>query len=146
MKNIPLLSIFAITLIFLLSSCGDKSMTTSFGTSILDTMSNDKLLGNTRAAHFEDKEDKKKVTFTIIYNGNLKEMASNDNSLFKAMLEAYGFQMQKPFEIDEKNKGIVLVPSSPLKSPIEVGKAISLIDEVLMVQVTNVNKSEGSVS
>jgi len=145
MKSIPLFSTFTISLILLLSSCGEKSMTTSFGTSILDTMSNDKLQSNTRAV-VNIEEEEKEVTFTIIYNGNLKEMASNDESSFKAILETYGFQMEKPFEIDEENKGIVLVPSSPLASPIEVGKEISLIDEVLMVEVANVNTTEDKVS
>jgi hypothetical protein len=121
-------------------------MDTTFGTTILDTMSNDKLQSSTRASidGFED-ENQVPVTFTVIHSGDIDQMSKSDESDFKALLEAYGLEMRESFDIDEENRGIVLVASSKLMAPIEVGKEISMVDQVLMVEVGNVDR-EGGVS
>lgn len=147
MKNSPLTNVLCSFLVLLLTiSCNDNSNNQTFGTSILDTMSNEKIGQSTRAYIEDEKEVEALISFTVIYNGDLTQMVNNDNSAFKALLETYGLEMQKPFEIDEENKGIILMPTTPLAAPIEVGKEISLIDEVLMVEVNNVTKEEKNPS
>jgi hypothetical protein len=142
MKNSLLPNILCSFLVLLFTvSCNDSTNNETFGTSILDTMSNEKI-GHSTRAYIEDKKEEALVSFTVIYNGDLTQMVNDDNSAFKALLKTYGLEMQKPFEIDEENKGIVLVPTTPLAAPIAVGKEISLVDEVLMVEVDNVTKEE----
>jgi|VirMetMinimDraft_7_1064189.scaffolds.fasta_scaffold57272_3 hypothetical protein len=140
MKNILLTNILLSCLaLLLLVSCNDNMSTETFGTNILDTMPNEKIEQNTRA-FTEAKEEVEVVSFTVIYNGDLTQMSTAENSAFKALLKTYNLEMQKPFEIDEEYKGIILVPIIPLIAPIEVGKEISLVDEVLMVEVDHVEK------
>lgn len=141
------LSIFATILfsLFLTISCSDKNLDAQLGTTILDTMSSEDLHTGTRTAVLLEDEaevEEEAVTFTVIYNGDLNEMANNDDSAFKALLDDYELKMEKPFEIDEENKGIILVPTSPIAAPIELGKEISLIDGILMVEVDNVRKDK----
>lgn len=146
MKNSLLNNIFFSFLVLLfVVSCNDSRNSETFGTSILDTMSNEKIGQSTRA-FVEDGKEELLVSFTVIYNGNLKQMTKDNNSPFKVLLETHGLEIQKPFEIDEENKGIILVPMRPLVDPIEVGKEISLIEEVLMVEVDNVTKEEKNPS
>ena len=144
MKNTKLSFLISTMIIFfMVTACSDKSMNTTSGTTILETMSNDKLQSNTRTSMDLQNEDI--VTFTVIYDGDLEAMASKEASTFKALLETYNLQMEKPFEIDGGIKGIVLVPSSELAAPVEVGKEISVVDEVLMVEVSNVNSEKENV-
>jgi len=142
MKNSLLYNLFFSFLVLLfIVSCNDTNNKDTFGTSILDTMSNEKIGVSTRA-FIEDEQERVLVSFTVIYNGDLTQMTTDENSSFKRLLETYGLEAQNPFEIDEENKGIILVPTTPLAAPIKVGKEISLINEVLMVEVDNVTKEQ----
>lgn len=144
MKNSLLtITLFYVTFLLLTISCNDRPNNETFGTSILDTMSNEKIGSSTRT-FTEEKENL--VSFTVIYNGDLTQMTTDENSNFKVLIETYALKIEKPFEIDEENKGFVLVPTTPLAEPIEVGKEISLLDEVLMVEVDNVKKEENNPS
>jgi hypothetical protein len=73
-------------------------------------------------------------------------MTTDNNSPFKILLETYTLEIQRVFELDEENKGIILVPVIPLVAPIEIGKEISLIDEVLMVEVGHTKKEDNDPS
>lgn len=103
-------------------------------------------IGHSTRAFIEAKQEEAAVHFTVIYNGDLTKMTTDDNSPFKILLKTYNLDIQREFELDEKNKGIILVPIIPLLAPIEVGKDISLIDEILMVEVHNTNKEEQNPS
>ncbi|WMX13053.1 hypothetical protein [Aureispira sp. CCB-E] len=141
MKNSLLTNfLFSFLLFLFIVSCNDHKNNETFGTSILDTMSNEKIGHSTRA--FVEEKEETMVSFTVIYNGDLTKMTTDENSAFKKLIENYNLEIQKPFEIDEENKGIVLVPQAPLAAPIKVGKEISLVDEVLMVEVDNVTKEK----
>lgn len=143
MKNSLLTTtLFYITFLLFTISCNDHTNNEAFGTSILDTMSNEKIGSSTRAFTEEGGENENPVRFTVIYNGDLTQMTTDENSNFKILLETYALEIENPFEIDEQNKGFVLVPTTPLDEPIEVGREISLLDEVLMVEVDNVKKEE----
>jgi hypothetical protein len=144
-KFLPINILLSCLILLFLASCNDATNDDAFGTSILDTMSNEKIGHHTRA-FVEIKQEKDLVSFTVIYNGDITKMSTDNNSSFKALLETYNLEMQKPFEIDEENKGIVLVPLIPLMDPIAVGKEISLIHEVLMVEVDNITKEQNDPS
>ncbi|BDS10227.1 hypothetical protein [Aureispira anguillae] len=140
MKFSSITNILAFIFFFTITiSCNESVIDNSFGTTILDTMSNEKLKSSTRA-FLEESEKAKKITFTVIYNGDLEQMSTQKDSKFKLLLDTYGLEITDPFEIDEEHKGIVLVPTTALPLPIEIGKEISLLDEVLMVEVDNVKK------
>ena len=130
--------------LLIVSSCNDKQLDAKLGSTILDTISSDKILqGNNRA--FEEVTDEtQKVTFTVIYNGDLDNLVNNANGEFKALVDAYGLRMESSFEIDEENKAIVLVPFAKLAAPIQVGKELSLINEVLMIEVGGVNNEKST--
>lgn len=145
MKNITTYLIL-IAFSLLTIACNEKSVHEHLGTSILDTMSSEKLLsGGTRSF---GKEQAKDVTtkFTVVYSGDLVDMMNNPESSLKALIESYNLKVESPFEIDEENKGIVLVSSSKLTNPVAVGKEISLVTEVLMVEVGGVSSSQDQAS
>lgn len=147
MKNSLLVTILSILPFLIVAiGCNDRSMDKSFGTTILDTMSNEKLKSSTRTFIEEAQTQQQVVRFTVIYNGDLNEMSTRDNSPLKALLEKYYLDITDPFEIDDENKGIILVPRIQLVDPILVGKEISLLEEVLMVEVENATPTEEGVS
>lgn len=122
-------------------ACNEKSVHEHLGTSILDTMSSEKLLsGGTRA--FKAVEEEVTTKFTVVHNGDFAKMINSPESDLKALIESYNLKVQSPFEIDEENKGFVLVSSSKLANPVALGKEISLVNEVLMVEVGGVSDKE----
>jgi len=137
--------LFSCLILILLASCNDRTKNEPFGTSIINTMSEKEISHKTRA-FTEYEPEEVLVRFTVIYNGDFTQMTTDDNSPFKALLETYNLEIQKPFDIDKENKGFILVPTIPLAAPVEVGKEISLIEEVLMVEVGNATKEESNPS
>lgn len=133
--------LFSYFILCLLFSCNNNTKPDPFGTSVFTPISKDNI-GHTTRTFIEHPQEETLVSFTIIYNGDLIEMTTNDNSSFKTLLETYNLKIEKQFKLDEENKGLNLVPIIPLASPINVGKEISLINEVLMVQVHNAKKEE----
>lgn len=132
--------LFSCLILCLLVSCNDNTANDPFGTTTLHTMSDDDI-GHSTRTFVEYGQEEITVSFTVIYTGDLLKI-TNDNSAFKILLNTYNLEIQRQFKLDEENKGIVLAPVIPLAAPIEVGKEISLIDEVLMVEVQNANKEE----
>jgi len=146
MKDSLLNNIFFSFLILLfITSCDDNTINETFGTSILDTMSNEKI-GHSTRTFIEKEEEKTSVSFIVIHNGDLTKMVNDENSALKALIETYNLEVQKPFEIDTENRGFILVTTTILVAPIEVGKEISLINEVLMVEVDNETKKNQNPS
>ena len=80
--------------LFLVNCCTNKRMDCSFGNAMLETSNNDK---------------DKSVSFIVIYNGDLSDMITDNNSNFKTLIDTYGFRIEQPFEINTKMKGIVLL-------------------------------------
>lgn len=148
MRTFRLTTLISSIAIFLLlaSSCNEKQSESTLGSTILDTMSNDKLLKGSNRAFQEDEEQK--VTFTVIHNGDLAKMTSGVNTNFKALIDSYGLTIESSFEIDKENKGVVLVSSATttLVSPIDVGKEFSMLEEVLMVEVGGAKNTTRGVS
>lgn len=125
----------------LLTSCNDNTKNDPFSTTTLHTISEDNI-GHSTRAFVEYGQEEITVSFTVIYTGDLLKMTTDNNSAFKILLNTYNLEIQRQFKLDEENKGIVLAPVIPLVAPVEVGKEISLINEVLMVEVQNVSKEE----
>ncbi len=134
-----------ITFILLIVCCTNKRKDCSFGSTILDTMSKDKLESSNRAYNYSDYENKP-VTFTIIYKGDLSDMITDNSNNFKALIDTYGFRIEQPFEINTEMKGIVLVSSTKFSEPINIGKEFSLVNEVMMVEVSNTKNNNDIVS
>jgi hypothetical protein len=134
LNRLPNILAFCFILI-LFSSCNDRTSNEPFGTSVFSTMSEEEKVYSTRTS-VKYKEEVL-VRFTVIYDGDFTKMTTNDSPL-QALLETYNLKIKDPFELDKENKGLILVPAIPLTAPIEVGKELSLIDEVLMVEVVRV--------
>lgn len=126
------------TFVLLVIACNEKSIHEHLGTSILDTISNDKILSGGTRAKMKEQEKEIVSKFTVVHNGNLAEMTTNPESTLKALMETHNLQVQNPFDIDEENKGFVLVSTSKIANPVALGKEISLIEEVLMVEIGGV--------
>lgn len=136
------LSICLFCLALILGSCSDKVADNSMGTTILDTMSNDKIKNTTRRSEAQASD----VTFTVIYDGELQTLLKEPDSDLKSLMQTYHLLVKDSFEIDEFNKGIILAPSQELETPIELGRELSLVKEVLMVEISNTRPTIDSVS
>lgn len=139
-----LISSLAIFLL-ILSSCNDKYNDANLGKTILNTMSSDKILnGNTRAY---PKSEEQIIKFTVIHGGDLTQMMANGaDSNFKALLDSHKLKVESSFEIDEDNKGVVLISSTKLIDPVGIGKEFSMLDEVMMVEIGGVKEEPKTVS
>lgn len=135
---LPNILAFCLSLV-LLASCNDRTRNEPFGT----TISNEEIVHGTRA--FVEYKEEVLVRFTVIYDGDFSKMTSDD-SPFQALLETHNLEIQDQFELDKENKGLILVPAIPLTNPVEVGKELSLINEVLMVEVGRVPTEERNPS
>ncbi len=72
------------------------------------------------------------VSFTIVHQDDL-----NNSSEFQAILETYNLEQESTASIDGDMVAITLRAKSNLDSPVEIGKDLSMIEEVLMVKVNN---------
>lgn len=95
---------------------------------------------------FWDQEEENKVKFTVIYQEKSGEMISDKNSEFNAILATYQLNITTPFELDQENKGLVLVSTIKQANPIKIGKELSLLDPVLMVTVDAPNKTSNTTN
>lgn len=73
-------------------------------------------------------------------------MLTDEHSAFKYLIETYDLHLDSPVPIDttdEIYKEITLYAHTEIDDPIEVGKRLSLVEEVLMVQVGEASEDEG---
>ncbi len=78
------------------------------------------------------------------FNGGRFETTGNDK--LNALMEAYELEIIKQFAIDDKNEGIVLEAQNTLEAPAEAARQLSLIDNVLAVQIKEIPQQEDPVS
>lgn len=69
------------------------------------------------------------ISFTIIYE--------NDKIGLKELLSSYELQEERAFDIDNNMHAIEVSPRAQLLTPVEIGKIISMQENVLMVKVNN---------
>lgn len=130
--------ISALFLLLLASSCSDSHLEQNINADLINTIGEDKLYSATRAV---SEETTRQMSFTVIYSGDLNAMLADDNHALNTILNTYDLAIDSRFEIDEEHKGIIIIPILPVDNPIALGKTISLIDEVMMVEVENAKQT-----
>ncbi len=137
MKNSKLSFFIAIVMMTIFAtSCSHKTLEVSSAPTVLNSLSHNKFQPKTYKLFNAPNKDL--VAFSVVHNGDLAKMLTNKDSNFKALLETYGLQIKKRFEINESLNVVVLVPIMELENPMEVGNEISLLDEVLLVDIEGV--------
>lgn len=89
----------------------------------------------------------KNVSLVVLYESNATwakpfgegNFAKTGDDRFNGLLESYELSIVKHFELDEMNEGIVLEGAQgKVGNPVEAAREISMIDNVLMVEVKEV--------
>lgn len=114
--------------------------------SLVNTMTKDELVGPNR--HLASEPQAAIISFSVIYDGDLDAMLTDEHSAFKYLIEAYDLQLDSPSPIDgteDPYQKITLYAHTAIDDPIEVGKRLSLVEEVLMVQVGEASDDEGLI-
>jgi hypothetical protein len=75
-----------------------------------------------------------------VFNTGRYEETGNDT--FNGLMESYSLEIVQQFAIDEDNEGLVLEPNALLESPVEAARELSLVKNVLMVQIKEVPQEE----
>ncbi|WMX15400.1 MULTISPECIES: hypothetical protein [unclassified Aureispira] len=83
-------------------------------------------------------EDKTTLRFIVYYSGDLSPVLNDKDSYMKTFMDVYNLTLISTFKIDETNSGFTLEAKEALDFPTEVAREISLITNVLMVEVTRV--------
>ena len=78
------------------------------------------------------------LRFIVYYSGDLSAVMNDKNSYIKTFMDVYNLKLISSFKIDENNSGFTLETKDALDFPIEVAREMSLIDNVLMVEVTHI--------
>lgn len=113
---------FFVATLLLLSSCESEQ------TPVAIQIDSNQLYG--ARSMEEDRKIVPPVSFTIIYE--------KDKENLKDLLSSYQLQEDRAFDIDEDMHAIEVYPRTRLITPpIEVGKIISMQENVLMVKVNN---------
>jgi len=81
---------------------------------------------------------KETIRFIVYYNGDLSIVMNDDDSYIKTFMEVYNLKLISTFKIDEMNNGFTLEAKEFLEFPTEVAKEMSLIDNILMIEVTHI--------
>ena len=79
-----------------------------------------------------------KIRFIVYYNGDLSTVIKDKDSYIKTFMNVYDLKLISTFKIDEENSGFTLEPQKKLDFPREVAREISLIDNVLMIEIVHI--------
>jgi hypothetical protein len=82
--------------------------------------------------------EKTTLHFIVYYSGDLSAVMNDKDSYIKTFMDVYHLKLVSTFKIDEENGGFTLEATEELDFPTEVAKEISLIDNVLMIEVAYV--------
>lgn len=133
-KNIFLL----LPMLCLLLGCAQEEPAST--TTLLQQMEDKHVIqkSNQRSLRSTISEVETELYLSVIYVGDLDEILLNSSSHFGALIEAHGFYLTAPFEVDETMKGIILRTYDAIGDPITIAKEISNCEEVMMVEVKNI--------
>lgn len=92
----------------------------------------------------------KKVNLVILYEAdapwaeifNEGIYSETGNDTFNGLMESYELDIVQQFAIDEDNEGLVLEPNALLENPVEAARELSLVENVLMVQIKEVPQED----
>jgi hypothetical protein len=131
--------LFVLLPILLLSSCNDKPAEDITGNSMLQQLDVSKtLLGKSRS--FPDNMEEL-PRFDIIYEGSA-ELLLADHTTIKSLIETYNLKQVHSFELNDTYKGITFEAVDPVDNPVQLGKDLSLSEQVMMVEVFNAPKQQ----
>lgn len=82
--------------------------------------------------------EKTTLHFIVYYSGDLSAVMNDKDSYIKTFMDVYHLKLVSTFKIDEENGGFTLEATEELDFPTEVAREISLIDNVLMIEVAYV--------
>ncbi len=141
MTRYQLLSFLAVLLCFfgLLGACNDKPADPFSSTSLVHNLDQQDALLYTNRAVSDEVENF--PNFDIIYEGDL-ELLLADNGEIDALMQQYELTIEHSFEIDDYYKGLKLQALTPLADPIQLAKALSLVEQVIMIEVGNVPSTD----
>lgn len=96
----------------------------------------------------------KSFNFVLLYDAgaswatvfNTGDYSQTGNETLNALMDSYQLEIVEQFEIDEENEGIVLEPIGTVEQPLEAARELSLVDDVLMVQIKEVPTAEESAT
>lgn len=123
--------ILAILLVGITISCNDHKETES--SPLLTNLTQNVLDSENRAAPDENVLINA-TTFTIIGEAIMAEEIYDSRSDLRAVLDSYQLEVDGSFDLEDY-KGFTVTPKAILDSPIDIGKEISLIESVVMVEV-----------
>ena len=133
-------------LFFCLLSCTQRDSESFAGGNIVGNISREDLIGPSR--NLDAAPQAPVTSFIVIYEGDLTTMLTEEHSAFKYLVETYELQIDTPSSVDELDdayKKITLYTTSRLDAPVDIGKKLSLVHEVLMVQVGEADAEEGLI-
>lgn len=81
------------------------------------------------------------LRFIIYYNGDISTMMNDNDSYLKTFMAVYNLELVNTFELNEFNKGFTLEAKTGMKSSNDVAKELSLINNVLMIEVVEPRSS-----
>lgn len=79
-----------------------------------------------------------KVRFIVYYDGDLSAVMNDKDSYIQTFISVHNLKVISTFEIDENNSGFTLEPQTKLEFPKEIAREISLMDNVLMIEVAHI--------
>jgi hypothetical protein len=82
--------------------------------------------------------EKTTLRFIVYYNGDLSAIMNDKDSYMKTFMDVYDLKLISTFKIDETNSGFTLEAKKVVEFPTEVAREMSLIDNVLMIEVTHI--------
>lgn len=128
----------------LMTSCSDQGF---MNASLVDTISAKEIMENSvnrarKEVIIETKENEQLVSFSVIYTGDLDLILLDESSTLYQAVNIHDLNLQDPFEIDEEMKGIILHSYATIEKPVELAKFISNGENILMVEVQNIAKSD----
>ncbi|BDS14826.1 hypothetical protein [Aureispira anguillae] len=82
-------------------------------------------------------KEQSSLHFIVYYTGDLASLMTTNDAELKNFISIYNMELTRQFEINEFNKGLVLVPEYPIESPNEMAKELSIMNNILMIEIVN---------
>lgn len=87
---------------------------------------------------------KNTLRFIVYYSGDLSSVMNDNDSYMKTFMEVYNLELISTFKIDDINSGFTLEAKEAIDFPKEVAREMSLINNVLMIELAYVPVSKES--
>jgi|GEM_PF-6392440 len=90
--------------------------------------------------------EQKEYNYVVLYDAATSwaevfgtgDYSQTGNDQFNELLASHNLLIVQQFEVDDMSEGLVLAPNATVDSPVEVARELSLIQDVMMVQLKEV--------